>query len=106
MGSSSRPSNIEHPLALGSSRVWIRLLRRSGGIDPMYVANEGKLVCAVPADEAVAALAAMRGHEYGAEAAVIGEVTAEHPGLVTMRGTLGAERIVDRPVGEQLPRIC
>ncbi len=76
------------------------------GIDPLYVANEGKLICAVPAGEADAVLAAMQAHEFGADAVVIGEVVAEHPGIVAMRGALGAERIVDRPVGLQLPRIC
>jgi hydrogenase expression/formation protein HypE len=76
------------------------------GIDPLYVANEGKLICAVPASETERVLAAMKAHEEGRDAVVIGKVTGDHPGLVTMRGTLGVERIVDRPVGEQLPRIC
>lgn len=76
------------------------------GIDPLYVANEGKLICAVAARDAERALAVMRAHELGAEAAEIGEVTAGHPGLVTLRGGLGVERILDAPVGEQLPRIC
>ena len=51
-------------------------------------------------------VAAMRGHEHGRDAAVIGTVTTEHPGLVAMMTGFGAERIVDMPVGEQLPRIC
>ncbi len=76
------------------------------GIDPLYVANEGKLVAVVPGDEAEAALAALRAHPLGQEAVRIGEVVAEHPGLVALRTGLGAERIVDMPVGEQLPRIC
>jgi hydrogenase expression/formation protein HypE len=76
------------------------------GIDPMYVANEGKLIAMVPAAEAEAVLAAMRGHEYGAEAAIIGRVVSNHPGMVAMKTGLGTERIVDMPVGEQLPRIC
>jgi hydrogenase expression/formation protein HypE len=76
------------------------------GIDPLYVANEGKLIAVVPADEADAVLAAMQSHEQGREAAVIGRVVADHPGLVAMKTGLGAERIVDMPVGEQLPRIC
>ncbi len=76
------------------------------GIDPLYVANEGKLVAVVPGDEADAALAALRAHPLGREAVRIGEVVAEHPGLVALRTGLGAERILDMPVGEQLPRIC
>jgi hydrogenase expression/formation protein HypE len=76
------------------------------GIDPLYVANEGKLIAVVPAAEAEAALAAMRAHSLGREAAVIGEVVADHPGLVSLRTSLGVERIVDMPIGEQLPRIC
>ncbi|MDX2473569.1 MAG: hydrogenase expression/formation protein HypE [Candidatus Krumholzibacteria bacterium] len=76
------------------------------GIDPLYVANEGKLVAVVPGDEAEAALAALRAHPLGREAVRIGEVVAEHPGLVALRTGLGAERILDMPVGEQLPRIC
>lgn len=76
------------------------------GIDPLYVANEGKLVAVVPGDEAEAALAALRLHPLGRKAVRIGEVVAEHPGLVALRTGLGAERIVDMPVGEQLPRIC
>ena len=76
------------------------------GIDPMYVANEGKLIAVVPSAEAEAVLAAMRGHEHGTEAAIIGRVVADHPGMVAMKTGLGTERIVDMPVGEQLPRIC
>ncbi len=76
------------------------------GIDPLYVANEGKLVAVVPAAEADAALAAMRAHPQGGQAVQIGEVVAEHPGRVALRTGLGAERVVDMPVGEQLPRIC
>lgn len=76
------------------------------GIDPLYVANEGKLIAVVPAGEAEAVLSAMRGHEHGTEAAIIGRVVAEHPGIVSVKTGLGGERIVDMPVGEQLPRIC
>jgi len=76
------------------------------GIDPMYVANEGKLVAVVPAEAADAVLAAMRNHERGRDAAIIGRVVSEHPGLVACRTALGTERIIDMPVGEQLPRIC
>ena len=76
------------------------------GIDPLYVANEGKLVAAVPDNIAVDILAAMREHSRGKEAAIIGEVIEKNAGLVTMRTGLGANRIVDMPVGDLLPRIC
>ncbi|WP_107064492.1 hydrogenase expression/formation protein HypE [Streptomyces sp. NRRL S-118] len=76
------------------------------GLDPMYVANEGKLVAFVPPDHADAVLAAMRAHPLGAEAVVIGEAVAEHPGMVVARTGLGGTRVVDMPLGEQLPRIC
>jgi len=76
------------------------------GMDPMYVANEGKLVAFVPAEQAEAALAVVRDHELGAEAAIIGRVVDEHPGMVVATTPLGATRVVDMQVGEQLPRIC
>jgi hydrogenase expression/formation protein HypE len=76
------------------------------GLDPLYVANEGKLIAVVPPDEAEAALAALRSHPLGGEAAGIGEVVPEHPGVVTMRTVLGGERVVVMLAGEQLPRIC
>jgi len=76
------------------------------GLDPLYVANEGKLVAIVAAADAEAVVAAMRRHPLGAEAAVIGTVTARDAGLVTMRTALGTSRIVDMLAGDQLPRIC
>jgi len=76
------------------------------GLDPLHVANEGKLVAIVPAASADAVLAAMRVVPEGAGAVRIGEVVADHPGMVTMRTMVGSERIVDMLVGEQLPRIC
>jgi hydrogenase expression/formation protein HypE len=76
------------------------------GLDPLHVANEGKCVAIVPAERAEAVVAAMRSVPEGAEAAVIGRVVGEHPGMVTMRTIVGSERIVDMLVGEQLPRIC
>jgi hydrogenase expression/formation protein HypE len=76
------------------------------GLDPLHVANEGKLVAIVPAASADAVLAAMHALPEGAGAARIGEVVADHPGMVTMRTIVGSERIVDMLVGEQLPRIC
>lgn len=76
------------------------------GLDPWYVANEGKLVAFVPPEHADAVLAAMRAHPFGAEAAIIGECVEDHPGMVVARTGLGGTRVVDLPLGEQLPRIC
>jgi hydrogenase expression/formation protein HypE len=76
------------------------------GLDPLYLANEGKLVAIVPPDGADAVLAAMRADPGGVGAAIIGEVTDKRPGMVTMQTVFGGERIVDMLVGEQLPRIC
>jgi hydrogenase expression/formation protein HypE len=76
------------------------------GIDPLYVANEGKLVAVVPADEAAAALEAMRAHPLGAEAAVIGRIAAEPQRIVLLETSFGGTRIVDMLVGDPLPRIC
>jgi hydrogenase expression/formation protein HypE len=76
------------------------------GLDPLHVANEGKCVVIVPASQADAVLAAMRDRPEGAEAVRIGDVVADHPGMVTIRTIVGSERIVDMLVGEQLPRIC
>jgi hydrogenase expression/formation protein HypE len=76
------------------------------GFDPLYVANEGKLVAVVGADGAEQLLDTMRRNSYGAESAIIGDVIAEHPGRVVMKTGMGASRIVDMLVGEQLPRIC
>jgi hydrogenase expression/formation protein HypE len=76
------------------------------GLDPLYLANEGKIVAIAPPDEAEAALAAMRAHPLGECAAIIGRVERGEPGRVTMRTIFGGRRIVDMLVGEQLPRIC
>lgn len=76
------------------------------GLDPLYFANEGKLVALVAADRADIALAAMRAHPAGADAAIIGEITEKPKGSVIMHTAFGGERIVDMLVGEQLPRIC
>jgi len=76
------------------------------GLDPLHVANEGKLVAIVPAASAEAVLAAMRAVPAGVDAAEIGRVVADHPAMVTMRTIVGSQRIVDMLVGEQLPRIC
>jgi hydrogenase expression/formation protein HypE len=76
------------------------------GIDPLYVANEGKLVAVVAASDAEAILAAMRAHPLGERAALIGEVRAEPPGMVFMHTAFGGSRVVDMLIGDPLPRIC
>ena len=76
------------------------------GFDPLYLANEGKLVAVVPGAAKEAVLAAMRAHPAGADSACIGEVVATPAGLVVLETGFGGERIVDMLVGEQLPRIC
>jgi hydrogenase expression/formation protein HypE len=76
------------------------------GLDPLQVANEGKLIAFVPADRAEDVLAAMRAHPYGSGARRIGTCVAEHPGMVVARTALGGTRVVTLPIGEQLPRIC
>ena len=76
------------------------------GFDPLYVANEGKLVAIVPPEDADKVLKAMRRNYYGKDAVIIGEVKAEHPGRVVMKTCLGASRLVDMLVGDLLPRIC
>ncbi len=76
------------------------------GLDPLYVANEGKALAIVTPDHADAALAAIRRHPLGADAAIIGEVVPDHPRRVVMRSRIGGQRVVDMLSGEQLPRIC
>lgn len=76
------------------------------GLDPLYVASEGKLVAVVPPADAEGVLAAMRSHPLGRDAADVGEIVSRHPGMVTMRSLVGGERIVTMLAGEQLPRIC
>jgi hydrogenase expression/formation protein HypE len=76
------------------------------GFDPLYVANEGKLVTMVAPDQAEELLQLMRQNRYGVESAIIGEVTSGHPGRVILKTRLGASRIIDMLSGELLPRIC
>jgi hydrogenase expression/formation protein HypE len=76
------------------------------GLDPLFVANEGKMLAIVPPTQADAALVAMRAHPLGANAAAIGEVVADHPGMLVERTQIGARRVVTMQIGEQLPRIC
>lgn len=76
------------------------------GLDPLFVANEGKVVMCVAPQDALLVLEKMRAHPYGKNAALIGEVTDEHPGRVVVRTAIGGKRIIDLPTGELLPRIC
>lgn len=76
------------------------------GFDPLYVANEGKLICILPAPDAGAVLQAMRTTHYGEAAAIIGEVSPDPSGRVLLRTALGSTRLVDMLAGEMLPRIC
>jgi hydrogenase expression/formation protein HypE len=76
------------------------------GFDPLYVANEGKLIAVVPADGADRVLEAMRAHPLGRDASLVGKVVSDHPGMVILRSRVGGERVVTLLSGEQLPRIC
>jgi hydrogenase expression/formation protein HypE len=76
------------------------------GIDPLYVANEGKFIAVVAPEEADAAVAALRTHPLGERATVIGEVGEQPEGVVALRTAFGGSRIVDMLVGDPLPRIC
>ena len=75
-------------------------------MDPIYVANEGKLVAIVTREKAEAMLAALRAHPFGARAAIIGTVNAERPGMLVARTAIGGTRVITMQLGEQLPRIC
>jgi hydrogenase expression/formation protein HypE len=76
------------------------------GLDPLYVANEGKLIAVVPPEEADRALDAMRSHPLGQNAAIVGDVVGDHPRMVVLRSRVGGQRVVTLLAGEQLPRIC
>jgi hydrogenase expression/formation protein HypE len=76
------------------------------GFDPLYIANEGKVIVIVPAAEAETALAALQSHPYGQNAAMIGQVSPDPPGRVLLRTSIGGTRILDMLAGEMLPRIC
>ncbi len=76
------------------------------GLDPLYVANEGKLIAVVPAEDAERLLATMRARPLGRNAAIIGDVVADHGGMVILKSLVGGERVVTLLSGEQLPRIC
>ena len=87
-------------------RAEVRAACEMLGLDPLYVANEGKLIAVVPPEDADRLVEVMRAHPLGRDAAIIGEVVAEHPGMVTLRSLIGGERVVTMLAGEQLPRIC
>ncbi|MCG3191625.1 MAG: Carbamoyl dehydratase HypE [Thermoanaerobaculia bacterium] len=111
-------ASVLHEIA-GQARVGIRISEEAIpvaeevrgaceilGLDPLYVANEGKMIAIVAKEEADRALAVLRTNALGRFAAVIGEVVAEHPGDVVLRSRVGGLRVVDLLTGEQLPRIC
>ncbi len=87
-------------------REQVRGLCEILGLDPLYLANEGKLVAVVPSEAAEEALSALRSHPAGREAAIIGQVQTGPPGTVVLATVFGGDRLVDMLVGEQLPRIC
>jgi hydrogenase expression/formation protein HypE len=76
------------------------------GLDPLLVANEGKLVCIAPSEASGRILQAMQANPLGRQATVIGTVVPDHPGMVVARTAIGASRVITLPIGEQLPRIC
>lgn len=97
-------------IALVESKVPVPALVKSAceflGLDPFYVANEGKLLAIVPREKADELLETMQKNEFGKKATIIGEVVEEHKGLVVAKTAFGATRVVDMQLGEQLPRIC
>jgi hydrogenase expression/formation protein HypE len=97
-------------VSIDEARVPVRAEVRAAsdllGLDPLYIACEGRLVAAVAAEDADRLLATLRAHPLGRDAAIIGHATAEHPKLVRMRSRIGGERVVPMLSGEQLPRIC
>lgn len=103
---SRRRLGIEVDEALIPVRDTVRGACELLGLDPLFVANEGKLVVFVPDADAGAALAAMRAHPLGRHAARIGSVTPDHPGAVELHTPIGGRRVLDLPFAEPLPRIC
>ena len=97
-------------IAVDEEHVPVRLPVRGAceilGLDPLHIANEGKLVAIVPADQADAALAALKSHALGRDAAIIGDVQAKPEGMVLVRTGVGGSRVLDMLVGDPLPRIC
>ena len=76
------------------------------GLDPLYCANEGKLLAVVAPADADKVLATMKNHELGTDAAIVGEVTERYPGKLTLRTAFGGSRVLQKLSGAQLPRIC
>ena len=97
-------------ISVDEERVPVRTAVRGAceilGLDPLHIANEGKLVAIVPRPEADSALSALRAHPLGADAAIIGEVLSEPTGMVLLRTGIGGSRVLDMLVGDPLPRIC
>lgn len=97
-------------IQIDENKIPVNLAVRSAcellGMDPIFVANEGKLLAIVPPDSAEAVLEAMRRHSLGQRAAVIGRVVEQHPGMLVARTGIGGTRVVPMQIGEQLPRIC
>ena len=97
-------------IAIDEARIGVRMDVRGAceilGLDPLHIANEGKLLAIVPPEEADAALEAMRGNEHGRDAAIIGDVMPEPDGMVVLRTDAGGSRVLDMLVGDSLPRIC
>jgi hydrogenase expression/formation protein HypE len=97
-------------IAIDEARLPVRREVQSAcellGLDPVYVANEGKAVFFVAPDAANRVLEALRAHPLGRDAAVIGRATAEYKGMLVARTQMGANRVIAQQIGEQLPRIC
>ena len=97
-------------IVVDEERVPVRIAVRGAceilGLDPLHIANEGKLVAIVPAEETDRALVALRAHPLGRDAAIIGAVQAEPVGMVLLRTGIGGSRVLDMLVGDPLPRIC
>jgi hydrogenase expression/formation protein HypE len=103
---------LQSQVGMTLQEAWLPVDKSVGGIcellgfDPLYVANEGKMICIAPSDQVESVLKAMRADAYGRKACVIGKVTGDHQGRVVMQTRVGGQRIVDMLAGEQLPRIC
>jgi len=97
-------------ISVDEERVPVRIAVRGAceilGLDPLHIANEGKLVAIVPREQADEALRALRGHPLGVDAAIVGEVLKEPEGMVLLRTGIGGSRVLDMLVGDPLPRIC
>jgi hydrogenase expression/formation protein HypE len=97
-------------IQIEENKVPVNLAVRSAcellGMDPIFVANEGKLIAIVPPGSAEPVVAALRQHPLGRQAAIIGRVVEQHPGLLVARTGLGGSRVIPMQIGEQLPRIC